>query len=199
MTKATLFFDIGNVLLFFSHEKMCRQVADLTTLPYQRVHDFLFKEGYGIEYEMGTVTTESLHRHLSQASDQTIDFIELLKAAGDIFESNEEIIPIIEDLKSQGHRLILLSNTCEIHFNYAYSHYPILRNFDDRILSYEVNMRKPDKAIYQKALAMAQSTPSFYVDDISEYVQSARKTGLDAVHYKTPQKLREELCKRGFL
>lgn len=100
---------------------MCRQLADLTSLPYQKVHDFLFKDGSGIEYEMGTVSTESLHRHFSQASSETVYFIELLKAAGDIFEPNEEIIPIIEDLKSLGHRLILLSNTCEVHFNYAYS------------------------------------------------------------------------------
>lgn len=77
--------------------------------------------------------------------------------------------------------------------------YPVLRNFDDRILSYEVQMRKPDKAIYQKALTMAQSTPSFYVYDISEYVQSARHAGLDAVNYKTAQALRGELNKRGFL
>lgn len=197
--NATLFFDIGNVLLFFSHEKMCRQLADLTAMPYQRVHDILFKEGYGIKYELGKVSTESLHHYLSQTCSRSIDFIKLLKAAGNIFTTNQEMIPIIKDLKSRRHRLILLSNTCKIHYNYAYSHFPILRYFDDRILSYEVQMRKPDKAIYQKALTMAYSTPGFYVDDIPEYVQGARKTGLDAVHYKRSQKLREELCKRGFL
>ena len=113
--------------------------------------------------------------------------------------SAESFSMYFEGLKSQGHRLILLSNTCEVHFNYAYSHFPILRKFDDRILSYEVQMRKPDKAIYQKALFLAQSTPSFYVDDIPEYVASARRVGLNAMSYQNTNELKNELQKRRFL
>lgn len=94
--KATLFFDIGNVLLFFSHEKMCKQIADLTKLPLQRVQDFLFKEGYGIDYELGNLSTEKIHEHVSNLTPHPVDFFELLKATGDIFEPNEKIIPIVE-------------------------------------------------------------------------------------------------------
>jgi glucose-1-phosphatase len=197
----TLFFDIGNVLLFFSHEKMCRQLAELSSLPYQKVYDYLFHkaQNFAIEYELGKMNSESFHRHFSRTFEIHVDFISWLKAIGDIFEPNKEIFPIIEALKANKHKLILLSNICEAHFNYAYSHFPILRSFDDKILSYEVKMRKPDPLIYRAALALAQDTPCFYVDDIPEYVQSARLTGLDAESYKTSGELKSELQKRKFL
>ena len=35
------FFDLGNVLVYFDHERMCRQVADLVGVEARRIHDFL--------------------------------------------------------------------------------------------------------------------------------------------------------------
>jgi hypothetical protein len=43
--KHTIFFDLGNVLIFFDHQKMCRQVAHLSGLEEELVQSVMQKYG----------------------------------------------------------------------------------------------------------------------------------------------------------
>ena len=43
--KHTIFFDLGNVLIFFDHQKMCRQVADYSGLELDLVQSVMHKYG----------------------------------------------------------------------------------------------------------------------------------------------------------
>jgi putative hydrolase of the HAD superfamily len=58
---------------------------------------------------------------------------------------------------------------------------------------------KPSPLIYQKAVELAGCRPEecFFTDDISEYVEGARKFGIDAVQFVSAAQLQEELAKRG--
>ncbi len=194
----TAFFDLGNVLIFFSHEKMCRQLADVLQTSYEKIYDLLFHQHIAKDYELGLIDSEEMYNRLSTSLKRRGDFLTFLQAASNIFEPNEAIYPIIEKLKKNGVRLTLLSNTNEAHFNYAYSHFPILRLFHDRILSYEVNLQKPDPAIFYKALTKAGSD-NFYTDDLLENIQAAKKVGLDSEQFTSTQNLYTQLTGRGFL
>ncbi len=197
--KQTIFFDLGNVLIFFDHQKMCRQVADYSGLDLEMVQEIMHK--YGDAYERGAVSSQTLYEEICTLAQKKLDFATLMHALSDIFEPNHEVINIFQALKSKGHRLFLLSNTCEAHYAHAFSLFPFLKEFDGHVLSYEVGARKPEKKIYEKALEIAgcRNRECFYTDDILDYIESARSIEIDAEQYTTPQALKEHLSARKIL
>jgi FMN phosphatase YigB (HAD superfamily) len=197
--KKTIFFDLGNVLLFFDHKKMCTQASTLTGVKEERVYELML--GRGDLYERGGIDSCTLHREITEESQRTIEFNALMTALSDIFQPNPPVIELAMRLKAQGHPLFLLSNTCEPHFIFAKTRFPFLSAFDGYVLSYEVQARKPEKKIFESALSIAKCAPSdcFYTDDILSYVESARELHIDAEQYTHPQTLEYHLSSRGFL
>ncbi len=195
----TVFFDLGNVLVFFSRPKMMAQLSACTGLSPEKIHDLFFNRRWLELYETGRISTEEIYRKFSALSPRSFTLPELLDAASSIFTPNTELYPLVESLKKNQIRLILLSNTSECHFNRAYSDYPVLRLFDHKILSYEVGACKPDPRIFQKALASALCAPSecFYTDDIPEFILGAQKAGLDGELFTNVPSLRAQLLSRG--
>lgn len=112
----------------------------------------------------------------------------------------DTLIPesLLAGLRSR-YRLLLLSNTNAIHFQMVRQNYPLLRHFNDYVLSYEVGAMKPSARIYEEAIARAQCAPGecFFTDDIAEYVAAARQAGMDAVQFQSAAQLESELQQRG--
>ncbi len=197
--KRTIFFDLGNVLIFFSHQKMIQQVAEYSGLDVEQVTDLMV--GYLDPYERGNLDSQTVYREVCNLSKKNLNFEGLMHALGDIFEPNLPVISIAQELKKNGHRLFLLSNTCDVHFSFAYSQFPFLKEFDGYILSYQVGARKPEKKIYEKALEIAGCLKEdcFYTDDVLAYIESARSLEIDAEQYKTPNELVQHLNARKLL
>ncbi len=197
--KRTIFFDLGNVLIFFSHQKMCEQVAAYCGLDLELVKSLMHQ--YGDPYERGDVTNQMIFDKFCQLSQKHLDYETLMNAIGDIFEPNDPVISIAFKLKKDGHRLFLLSNTCDAHFTFASSRFPFLKSFDGYVLSYEVGARKPEKKIYEKALRIAgcRKDECFYTDDVLSYIETARSLDIDAEQYKTPHDLMHQLNLRKIL
>jgi putative hydrolase of the HAD superfamily len=198
--KHTLFFDLGNVLIFFDHQKMCRQVAQYSGLELSAVEKFMHE--FGDLYERGQVSSQEIFAETCKRAEKELDFDKLMHAIADIFVPNPPMIRLVKELKEKGHRLFLLSNTCEAHFVFASSQFPFLKElFDGFVLSYEVGARKPEKKIYEKALEIAgcQNGECFYTDDILPYIESARAMQIDAEQYTNPEDLTQHLYARGIL
>lgn len=187
----TLISDLGNVLLFFSHERMCQQLATLSGLSLAAIKKMLFEERLGEQLEYGTLSSAGLHKLICAKSGNSIDFNEMLLAAADIFQVNEEMIPFLTTLKNQGKRLVLLSNTCEAHFTFAKERFPFLKLFDAYILSYELATRKPEEKIFRAALDAAGCAPEecLYIDDIPEYVEAATRLKIPSHTFKNLREL----------
>ena len=192
----TLFFDLGNVLIFFSRKKMYDQLARLTSLSPLEVQECL--EDQLFSFETGEISSFDLYAHLSSKTPESLDYEEIMTALSDIFIPNLEIFPVVKELKAKGHRLVLLSNTNEKHVHFIRSHYDILDVFDKFILSYEVGACKPHPLIYQRALQEAQGK-TFYTDDIPAYIAAGRKAGLDAELFINVALLKEQLKARKIL
>ncbi len=177
-------FDIGNVLLFFSHDRMERQLAEVYGCTPREVHLRLFESGLVHDYDRGRISTEELFAALS-AGGVEVDYETAREAASRIFEPNEEIVPVVEALKKDGVRLLLLSNTCEVHSSYFLKTFEHLQLFDDRVFSHEVGYGKPEGGIYRAALLRSGCAASecFFVDDIPEYVDAAAGHGMKSAVY----------------
>ncbi|RKY58725.1 MAG: hypothetical protein DRP96_08020 [Candidatus Neomarinimicrobiota bacterium] len=95
--------------------------------------------------------------------------------------------------------MILLSNTNDLHIRAVRLKTDILNEFDDLVLSYQVGTRKPDKAIYQKALNIAGQSPEncLFIDDLPENVRAARDVGIRSHQYQNIHELKTFLLEAG--
>lgn len=195
MPIKTCFFDMGNVLVHFSHEKMCRNIARLCGWDEPQTKTFLLDEGRQWKQERGEITEEQFHEDFCHATGKLLNIDELRHAAADIFWLNESVIPVLQQLRTQGIRLVLLSNTSVTHLRFIERNFDVLKLMDDRVTSFEAGSLKPEDRIYEIALSKAgcEADECFYTDDIEAYIRKAESFGIHARVYTSSEKLLSEL------
>ena len=138
------------------------------------------------------------HRHLMGRLNLSLSFGEFRDAWNRVLDPE----PILgEDLflrLSDRCQLALLSNTDPIHVECLEHRFTFSRHFPIRIYSCEVGASKPSPAIYRAALASLGVDPAeaLYIDDIEEFVGTARKLGMDAIRFETRDLLESEFRRR---
>ena len=199
-TPKFIYFDLGNVLLGFDHQRMLEQVANVVGTDVATMRRVLFAEGLYEQYETGKLSSQAFYEQLCQQTGTRPDYDTLAAAASDIFWMNLSILPVVAGLIEAGYRLGVLSNTCEVHWQYCLRRYRILSaGLDTHALSYEIGACKPDRAIYEGAAKLAGVAPEeiFFTDDIESHIDAAREFGFDAVQYTSTPELVDELWRRG--
>jgi glucose-1-phosphatase len=205
MQPLFLYFDIGKVLVDFSLDQMMAQAAEVAEVPVERVRQGMLNEELLHRYECGKVSTRDFYEALCAVIGRRPDYGRLANAFSEIFSLNLSVLPVVSQLEQAGYRLGVLSNTCELHWDYCFSHYGMLSDaFTTHVLSYCVGASKPAAAIYQAAVdAAAAKVPGcrpenvFFVDDLPVNVAGAKAFGLDAVQFTTASALAAELRARG--
>lgn len=201
-----LYFDLGNVLLYFSHERACRQMAAVASTPEREitvtdVRRVVFESGLEDLYETGELTTAEFYVQFCRQTGTRPELDRLMRAASDIFWPNESVLALVSGLRAAGYRLGLLSNTNEVHWEFVASgRYEQLPGaFDVLALSYQMGTMKPRREIFEQAAALAGVPPSeiVYTDDRPEHVAAAREVGYDAVQFTDTSALVAELRRRG--
>jgi epoxide hydrolase-like predicted phosphatase len=196
-----LYFDLGNVLLYFDHEIACRQMAEVAGLTADQVRSFLFDRDLLARYEEGTLTREAFYQEFCRQTNTcaNLDLLEI--AASNIFRLNVSMLPVVANLKDAGYRIGILSNTCDSHWRYITAHFKALfpKAFDVLAFSFKLGVAKPDERIFLRAAELAGVSPTdiFYCDDILANVEAARRAGFDAVHYTDTPTLVVDLRRRG--
>lgn len=195
----TFLFDMGNVLVHFSHPLMCQQIADVCGSSAEEIRRLLFDLGWENEFERGELTEAQFQTRLENHFQRQIDLPALVLAASNIFTLNTPMVPILQSLRRQGKRLVLLSNTSISHIEFVRREFDVLGEFDDFVLSYEVGAMKPQPAIFESALNKIHCPPErcFYTDDIPAYIEVARQHGLQAEVFTTAESLAGQLAHRG--
>ena len=116
-----------------------------------------------------------------------------------MFSLNDPVRAVLTNLKRNGYRLILLSNTNELHLDYIRENFKVIEVFDDLILSYKLGYSKPHREIFEEALRRANSPPKdcVYIDDIEEFCKAAEKLGINSIVYRSPEQLIADLKELG--
>ena len=152
-------------------------------------------------YEAGAISTEQFCERFCEETGSRPDFQALQFASSAIFELNVHMVPLVTHLYAAGHRLGILSNTCEAHWKYiSDGRFRIIPElFEVCVLSFREGAMKPSREIYLVAAQRAGLVPGevLFLDDNQENVAGARQAGLDAVQYCSPQSLALELRRRG--
>jgi putative hydrolase of the HAD superfamily len=195
-----IFFDLGNVILPFSHyqiaEKLSRFSQKKEFQDPQKIFSYLFdfKKGKINDFDIGKVSPPEFFQSVKKHLDLSVTFDEFLPIWNDIFVEDREVSQIILSLKGRW-RLGLLSNTDPLHFNYILSKFPVMMAFEKWILSYEVGYKKPVMEIFQKAIEWASVEPQkiLFIDDTKEHIEAAVSLGIQCIHFISAQQLKETL------
>jgi 2-haloacid dehalogenase len=110
-------------------------------------------------------------------------------------------VEVLQELASRGRRLYALTNFSHETWPVARERFDFLARFEHVVVSGEVGLVKPDPRIYRLAIARCRLAPgrTVFVDDMPANVEVARAEGLHAVHFTTPERLREDLVRLGAL
>jgi len=111
---------------------------------------------------------------------------------------NTEVIDVIKKLGRKGLTRAVLSNTIEPHAS-VLRRSGLYDDFDDVILSCEVEMAKPDTAIFEYALDRLKVRPNevFFVDDIPKNVTVAKSLGMHGLVFTSAAQLKTDLQELG--
>jgi glucose-1-phosphatase len=199
MPVRTLLIDLGNVLVYFSHTRMCAQIAEVCQASPADLEQVLLKQHLQRRFERGEVSEDGFREVLESEFGRPLDAEAVKRAGADIFTLNEPMVLLLDRWKRDGYRLVLLSNTCVTHYEWVRDRFDLLNRFDDCVLSYRVGAVKPEEAIFHAALAVIDCRPDecFYTDDIEEYVARGRSFGLPAEVFRDVATLKRQLEQRG--
>lgn len=205
MPPSFLYFDLGNVLLTFSHERMCQQMAAIAGIDAALVRQALFEPAGATSvqwrFECGDLNALAVHEHFCERLGVHPDMDELFAAGCDMFAEIPDSVVLVERLAAAGHRLGIMSNTNPIDWGFVSSgRFPFLnRAFEQAVLSFEARAMKPQRRIYEIAIERAAVPPReiFFTDDREENVAGARAAGIDAVLFTTAEQLQADLAQRG--
>jgi HAD superfamily hydrolase (TIGR01549 family) len=195
----TILFDLGNVIVHFSHALMCEQIGAVLNRTGAETRTFLIDSGLMWDFERGKLSEQDLLAAVEKELGRRVETVALSTACSDIFQLNEPIVPVIESLKRQGLRLVVLSNTSRWHVQWIRQKWDVLDHFDQLVLSYKVGAIKPEPMMYEAALKAIHCKPEecFYTDDIPAYVARAREFGLQAEVFSDVETLVMQLAERG--
>jgi FMN phosphatase YigB (HAD superfamily) len=202
MSPDFLYFDMGNVLIYFSHEKMAQQMAQALGVESRLAWQILFSDKCGLQwaYERGELSREQFYARFCEAAAGNADIDSLDIAGSDIFAINSPMCGLASQLAAAGYALGVCSNTTLSHWNHCAGNYRVLSTaFAVHALSFRLKAMKPDPAFYHAAAKLTGAAPHriFFADDRPENVTAAKSAGWDAVLYESASQISETLRQRG--
>jgi putative hydrolase of the HAD superfamily len=195
----TVIFDLGNVIVPFDIERGYTALQAHCRHSTAEIAALVRASSIVPQLEAGQMSPQDFVRRFSAVLGLDIGFQRFCELWNGIFLPGEIVPPSLLAGLHQRYRLLALSNTNAIHFDTVRRQYPILKHFDDCVLSFEVGVSKPDPRIYEIALTRAGCLPSecFFTDDVPSYVEAAQRAGMEAVRFESVSQLERDLAARG--
>lgn len=184
-----LLMDLGNVLIKVEPGLMRQAMENLGVNVTETLETAFIQ--LSTVYEQGGMDSASFLDKFAQLTGITGqgNREKLHNASNSVFPENGLIgttLNVCRRLKGRGIRLVLFSNTNQIHIEYLKSKYPELFSlFDDEIYSYITGAMKPAPPMYREAIEKLGLDPAttLYFDDKPENIEAALDFGFQAHVY----------------
>ena len=156
----------------------------------------VLKDKYFIPADLGLVTFDELFDNMAKELDMNKE--DILTEWNSIIHLNEEILPVIKELKKNAD-VILLSNAVESFVEGLFEKYSLTEYFDRIFISCYLKMAKPDPAIYQYAVSQMgkEYDEIFMIDDNIKNVENLHEIGIKGIQYNGIEDLDELLSGEG--
>lgn len=179
MIKAVI-FDVGGVIVENPLPKMLKHYASEFGVE-QAVFDVVFHEEFSA-WQKGSISEDELWNRISKKLNCPKPTSSDLWLAGfkSEFAEHKKIIQFVEELKSKGQKLAILSDTETPVANFLQDRY---RGFDVYVFSCERGYTKPQKEIFDLTLKELNIAPTeaIFIDDRATNIEGAEKVGIKSV------------------
>ncbi|MTI17162.1 HAD family phosphatase [Rhodobacteraceae bacterium RKSG542] len=193
-------FDIGNVLIRWDPENLYKK---LIPDEEERKHflENICTYPWNLEQDRGRPWDEAIALLVEQHPEKEA----LIHAYCDRWEEMldghiEGTVAILQDLKAHNVPMYAITNFSVDKFEHAKLIFPFLADsFIDTVISGEEKLLKPDRAIYDKLLERngLNAADLVFIDDTKANIEAAQALGMHAVHFQSPEQVREELKAMG--
>ena len=189
----TVIFDFGYVLSLPPQPSDYQRLAALAGIDGMAFEEIYW--GTRTDYDRGAIDGPTYWRRLAKAAGR-----ELTPAQIDSLIVNDIAIwmranPVMMDwvraLKRGGLKIAVLSNMPIEISRYMRQYAPWFRDFDYVCFSAEVQLAKPEAAIFHACLEVVHSRPEecLFIDDRAENVEAARALGMHALKFVSVHEL----------
>ncbi len=192
-------FDIGRVLVRVDVARAMSGLGQDMGLAPEELWSALEKDPHWPDWQEGRMTPRDWHLHLAKRLGGSLTFEQF----AEVWSRALDPEPIQEDvfLENLGkhYRLALLSNTDPIHVAHMEGNFDFMRHFPNRVYSCAVGASKPNPLIFREALRACKvnAEEAVYIDDVPAYVEAARRLGMTAIVFQSPEQLQSELKMAG--
>ena len=197
MAIQKVIFDVGQVLVKFNPRNLFIKI-----LKDEEKVDFFLKNICTWEWHI----QQDLIYDTSKAAGPVIKKYPEYKEAIEAFYGrflemidsvHQENVNLALKLKQKGYPIYLLSNFPGDQFEKYRLQNSFLDEFDDRIISGDVGLAKPDIKIYELAIQKFNLVPeeSLFIDDKIENIKGAEKVGIQTIHLEQPKDLKNLIKK----
>ncbi len=189
----TILFDMGNVLVRFSHEKMVKQLRQISGVPEFKIKRLIFKQDLGLLSDTGRLSPHEVHSMFCQRLNANPPFSDFKLAWSKIFSEMHGAEKLIESLEGR-YRLVLASTTNEMHYNHVIENFPFIGLLENTS-SYILGVVKPKLiSVILEQLKLKPEECAF-IDDLAENVEYARSLGIRAIQFKSAGQVKAEILR----
>ena len=201
MSIKAVVFDYGQVISLPQDPKVIDTLAKRVGAEREKFESILWS--LRSEYDRGTINSKEYYRKIISRlgvslDDDSID--EMVKIDLESWKNiNTETVRLMEDVKKAGYTLGILSNMPYDFLAWARKNIPVFSLPHISLFSCELNLIKPEKAIYEALLSMLkiESEELVFFDDKLENIKAAKAMGIKAILWESPESARRELLSLG--
>ena len=201
MDIKAIVFDYGQVISLRQDPKTIDRLAVKAGTAREKFEPILW--ALRVDYDRGLITAQEYYRRIlsrlgiSKDDESINEMVEMdLTSWKNI---NSGTVSLMEDIKNAGYTLGILSNMPHDFLAWARKNIPVFSLPHVALFSCEVNLIKPEKAIYEKLLSLTgvEAGELVFFDDNAENVRSAVSVGIKAMLWESPENARRELLSLG--
>jgi putative hydrolase of the HAD superfamily len=188
-------FDLGGVLLRWNPgEIIDNSFPDEATRSLVRRE--IFQHPDWLDMDRGVLLEQdAIHRFQQRTGCSFAAMSKLLQSVKDSLQPIEKTHEILQELSRHQVPLYCLSNMPATTADYLRARYAFFRLFHGVVISGEINLMKPDKAIFQHLIERfsLEPTKTIFIDDSLANIESAAALGFKTHHFTDPDRCRQAL------
>jgi 2-haloacid dehalogenase len=197
-----IIFDFGNVLLEWNPRLVYRRYFPNDEEAMEKFLQEVNFMDWNAQQDKGRTFADGV----AELSKQFPHYADLIQAYHDHWEHSighyfEGTVEIMKQLKKAGYSLYGLSNWSAETFPIAQEKYDFFNLLDDRVISGEVGLIKPEPEIFEFLLRKIgrPAGECLFIDDAIANIEQAQQMGFATVHFQSSEQLAAELRKLHIL